>query len=81
METKAKFRDVPMRAVMRHLLCNKEGCGGELRSAGQGMTTFSTKWLHRCDKCGAESWTQHTYPSIIHVPQRSSDESVSQAAQ
>jgi hypothetical protein len=42
-------------------MCEQVGCNGELLSTGEGITRLSTRWKHRCGKCGHEDWADATY--------------------
>ena len=54
-----------VRPVKVHRRCAVSGCGGEMVSAGQGMSIgWSTSWLHRCDVCQAEDSFPKQYPAV-----------------
>ena len=43
------------------------GCGGEWLSQGRAISdTFTTKWLHRCDKCTQLADLDDSFPRTIH---------------
>lgn len=63
-----QFRDETVKPVKRRWMCATNGCDGEMRSTGQGMTTMDTHWLHRCDECGREEWAERNYPTIVYLP-------------
>jgi hypothetical protein len=48
------FREEPVTPVIRRWMCAQVGCNGELLSTGEGITRLSTRWKHRCGKCGHE---------------------------
>jgi hypothetical protein len=50
------FREEPVTPVYRRWMCAQVGCNGELLSTGEGITRLSTRWKHRCGKCGHEDW-------------------------
>src|SRR3981081_2561438 len=62
------FREEPVTPVYRHWMCEKVGCNGELLSTGEGITRLSTRWKHRCGKCGHEDWADATYPRVAYLP-------------
>src|SRR5512133_3874531 len=62
------FREEPVTPVYRHWMCEQVGCNGELLSTGEGITRLSTRWKHRCGKCGHEDWADATYPRIAYLP-------------
>src|SRR5262245_25573582 len=49
-----RFREEPVMPVYRRWMCEEVGCDGELVSTGEGITRLSTRWKHRCGKCGHE---------------------------
>jgi hypothetical protein len=51
-----RFREEPVSPVYRRWMCEQVGCNGELLSTGEGITRLSTRWKHRCGKCGHEDW-------------------------
>ena len=57
-----RFREEPVTPVYRHWMCEQIGCNGELLSTGEGITRLTTRWKHRCGKCGHEDWADATYP-------------------
>ena len=60
------FRDEPMRAVRRHWQCGVGECNGEMVSTGEGITALeTTKWKHKCDKCGRVDWINNTFPGVV----------------
>ena len=63
-----RFREEPVTPVYRHWMCEQVGCNGELLSTGEGITRLSTRWKHRCGKCGHEDWADATYPRIAYLP-------------
>jgi hypothetical protein len=63
-----RFREEPVTPVYRHWMCEQVGCNGELLSTGEGITRLSTRWKHRCDKCGHEDWADATYPRVAYLP-------------
>lgn len=69
------FRDEPVTPVTRRWMCAEEGCPGEMKSTGQGMTRMDTTWQHRCDQCSREEWVDFTYPRIAWLPQEALDQS------
>jgi hypothetical protein len=34
----------------------------------QRITRLSTRWKHRCGKCGHEDWADTTYPRVAYLP-------------
>src|SRR6266481_10203222 len=54
--------------VYRRWMCEQVGCDGELVSTGEGITRLSTRWKHRCGKCGHEDWADTTYPRVAYLP-------------
>jgi hypothetical protein len=48
-------------------MCEQVGCNGELLSTGEGITRLSTRWKHRCGKCGHEDWADATYPRVAYL--------------
>jgi hypothetical protein len=62
------FREEPVTPVYRHWMCEQGGCDGELLSTGEGITRLSTRWKHRCGKCGREDWADATYPRVAYLP-------------
>lgn len=62
-----KFRDEPVVPVFRHWLCPCEGCEGEMISTGYGLSTATTEWQHRCNKCSHKAWARHSYPTVINT--------------
>jgi hypothetical protein len=67
------FREEPVTPVYRHWMCEQVGCDGELLSTGEGITRLSTRWKHRCGKCGHEDWADATYPRVAYLPSMRSD--------
>lgn len=67
-KAKAKFRDDPVATVRRHLLCDGEGCDGEMIGTGHGFSGMETSWKHQCNKCGKEAWASNHYPCYAHIP-------------
>jgi hypothetical protein len=63
-----RFREEPVTPVYRHWICEQVGCNGELLSTGEGITRLSTRWKHRCGKCGHEDWADATYPRVAYLP-------------
>jgi hypothetical protein len=63
-----RFREEPVTPVYRHWMCEQVGCNGELLSTGEGITRLSTRWKHRCGKCGHEDWADATYPRVAYLP-------------
>ncbi len=64
-----KFRDEPRRTVYRHWVCDQEGCTGEMKCLGHGISNnMGSNWAHRCETCGREAWASCSYPRIAHVP-------------
>src|SRR6516164_8060277 len=61
------FREEPVTPVYRRWICAQVGCNGELLSTGEGITRLSTRWKHRCGKCGHEDWADTTYPREFTV--------------
>ncbi len=61
------FREEPVTPVYRHWMCEQVGCNGELLSTGEGITRLSTRWKHRCGKCGHEDWADATYPRVAYL--------------
>jgi hypothetical protein len=59
------FREEPVTPVYRHWMCEQAGCNGELLSTGESITRLSTRWKHRCDKCGHEDWANASYPLAV----------------
>lgn len=54
----------PLRAVKVRAFCD---CGqrGELRSIGQGVSTgWTSSWLNKCQKCGAQVMLNKSYPAV-----------------
>jgi hypothetical protein len=68
-----QFREEPVTPVYRHWMCEQLGCDGELLSTGEGITRLSTRWKHRCGKCGHEDWADATYPRVAYLPVDPSD--------
>jgi hypothetical protein len=66
--TDGRFRDEPVTPVWRHWLCPKDGCDGEMKSTGHGLTTLSTSWQHRCTKCQHEALAGANYPRVAYLP-------------
>jgi hypothetical protein len=62
-----RFREEPVTPVYRHWMCEQVGCNGELLSTGEGITRLSTRWKHRCGKCGHEDWADATYPRVAYL--------------
>src|SRR6478736_6480030 len=62
------FREEPVTPVYRHWMCEQVGCNGELLCTGEGITRLSTRWKHRCGKCGHEDWADATYPRVAYLP-------------
>jgi hypothetical protein len=62
------FREEPVTPVYRHWMCEQVGCNGEVLSTGEGITRLSTRWKHRCGKCGHEDWADATYPRVAYLP-------------
>ena len=62
------FREEPVTPVYRRWMCAQVGCNGELLFTGEGITRLSTRWKHRCGKCGHEDWADATYPRIAYLP-------------
>ncbi len=62
------FREEPVTPVYRHWMCEQVGCNGELLSTREGITRLSTRWKHRCGKCGHEDWADATYPRVAYLP-------------
>ena len=67
------FREEPVTPVYRRWMCEQVGCNGELLSTGEGITRLSTRWKHRCGKCGHEDWADTTYPRVVTCPLMPSD--------
>src|SRR6516165_11088409 len=63
-----RFREEPVTPVYRRWMCEQVGCDGELVSTGEGITRLSTRWKHRCGKCGHEDWADTTYPRVAYLP-------------
>ena len=63
-----RFREEPVTPVYRRWMCEQVGCDGELVSTGEGITRLSTRWKHRCGKCGHEDWADTTYPRVADLP-------------
>src|SRR5207249_5990434 len=68
------FSIEPVTPVYRHWMCEQVGCNGELLSTGEGITRLSTRWKHRCGKCGHEDWADATYPRVAYLPIDRSEE-------
>src|SRR6266480_955698 len=62
------FREEPVTPVYRRWMCAQVGCNGELVSTGEGITRLSTRWKHRCGKCGHEDRADATYPRVAYLP-------------
>jgi hypothetical protein len=63
-----RFREEPVTPVYRRWMCEQVGCNGELLSTGESITRLSTRWKHRCGKCGQEDWADTSYPRVAHLP-------------
>ena len=51
------------------------GCGGEFKSTGHGMATGHKSWIHRCTKCGLETWfPAPSYPRTLYEDWPKADE-------
>jgi hypothetical protein len=62
------FREEPVTPIYRRWMCAQVDCNGELVSTGEGITRLSTRWKHRCGKCGHEDWADTTYPRVAYLP-------------
>ena len=56
------FREEPVTPVYRRWMCE------QLLTTGEGITRLSTRWKHRCAKCGHEDWADTTYPRVAYLP-------------
>ena len=56
------FREEPVTPVYRRWMCE------QLLTTGEGITRLSTRWKHRCGKCGHEDWADTTYPRVAYLP-------------
>jgi hypothetical protein len=63
-----RFREEPVTPVYRHWMCEQIGCNGGLLSTGEGITRLTTRWKHRCGKCGHEDWADANYPRVAYLP-------------
>src|SRR5262249_4702224 len=61
------FREEQVTPVYRRWMCEQVGCNRELLSTGEGITRLSTRWKHRCGKCGHEDWADTTYPRVASL--------------
>lgn len=61
--------EVELYTVQVHGACPREGCGGELRGTGMGMTRGDGSWWENsCTTCHQHVSLRHSYPYIAHRP-------------
>lgn len=56
-----------IKPIREHLLCCKEGCGGEMVATGTAWLMSPQGYHHRCDTCGdGVAISGKSYPRIIY---------------
>jgi hypothetical protein len=54
-----------VRVLRKHWHCPAEGCHGEMKYVGDGITTIDSMSRHHCSTCNHEDWSRDTYPRIV----------------